>query len=168
MYACRFVLPSVLYAVNNNIYYAGLMLVPPPIWIILTSFRTVVTASLYKVRERSYYARPSTYMDHPHIIPHCCHRIAIQGEREGFMLVPPPIWIILTSYCTVITASLYKVRERSFYARPSSYMIILTSFRTVVTASLYKVRERILCSSLLLYGSSSPHSVLLSPHHYTR
>jgi hypothetical protein len=46
---CRFVLPSLLYAVNNNIYYAGLMLVPPPIWIILTSFRTVVTASLYKV-----------------------------------------------------------------------------------------------------------------------
>ena len=34
---------------NNNIYFAGLMLVPPPIWLILTSFRTVVTASLYKV-----------------------------------------------------------------------------------------------------------------------
>ena len=34
--------------VNNNIYFAGLMLVPPPIWIILGSFRTVVTASLYK------------------------------------------------------------------------------------------------------------------------
>ncbi len=89
------------------------MLVPPPIWIILTSFRTVVTASLYKVRERVYYARPSSYMDHPHLIPHCCHRITIQGEGEGFMR---------TSFRTIVTASLYKVRERVFYARPSSYM----------------------------------------------
>merc|ERR1712156_1384579 len=44
----KFLLPSLLYAVNNNIYFYGLMLVPPPIWIILGSFRTVVTASLYK------------------------------------------------------------------------------------------------------------------------
>ena len=44
----KFLLPSVIYAVNNNIYLAGLTLVPPPIWIILTSFRTIVTASLYK------------------------------------------------------------------------------------------------------------------------
>jgi hypothetical protein len=117
----------------------GFMLVPPPIWIILTLFRTVVTASLYKVRERRFYARPSSYyMDHPHLSPYCCYRNAIQGEGEGFMLVPPPIWIILTS------------------------------FRTVVTASLYKVRERVLCSSLLLYGSSSPHSALFSPRHYIR
>jgi hypothetical protein len=28
------------------------MLVPPPIWIILTSLRTVITVSLYKMRER--------------------------------------------------------------------------------------------------------------------
>ena len=49
LFLCRFILPSLLYAVNNNIYFAGLMLVPPPIWLILTSFRTVVTASLYKV-----------------------------------------------------------------------------------------------------------------------
>ena len=39
---------NVYVSVNNNIYFAGLMLVPPPIWIILGSFRTVVTASLYK------------------------------------------------------------------------------------------------------------------------
>jgi len=44
----KFVLPSLIYAVNNNIYLAGLILVPPPIWVILCSFRTVVTASLYK------------------------------------------------------------------------------------------------------------------------
>jgi len=44
----KFLLPSLIYAVNNNIYLAGLLLVPPPIWIILCSFRTVVTASLYK------------------------------------------------------------------------------------------------------------------------
>ena len=45
----QFLVPSILYAVNNNIYFAGLTLVPPPIWLILCSFRTVVTASLYKV-----------------------------------------------------------------------------------------------------------------------
>jgi len=47
-HSMKFLLPSLLYAINNNIYFAGLMLVPPPIWIILGSFRTVVTASLYK------------------------------------------------------------------------------------------------------------------------
>jgi len=44
----KFLLPSLLYAVNNNLYLFGLTLVPPPIWIILGSFRTVVTASIYK------------------------------------------------------------------------------------------------------------------------
>jgi len=44
----KYLLPSVLYAVNNNIYFAGLILVPPPVWLILCSFRTVVTASIYK------------------------------------------------------------------------------------------------------------------------
>merc|ERR1719430_430332 len=37
-HSMKFLLPSLLYAVNNNIYFAGLMLVPPPIWIILGSF----------------------------------------------------------------------------------------------------------------------------------
>ena len=50
----RFLLPSVLYAINNNLYYAGLTLVPPPIWLILCSVRTVVTASIYKVSEFKY------------------------------------------------------------------------------------------------------------------
>jgi hypothetical protein len=45
----KFLMPSIFYAVNNNIYFVGLMLVPPPIWIILCSFRTVVTATVYKV-----------------------------------------------------------------------------------------------------------------------
>ena len=44
----KFLLPSLIYAINNNIYLAGLLLVPPPIWIILCSFRTVVTACIYK------------------------------------------------------------------------------------------------------------------------
>jgi len=44
----RFLLPSVLYAMNNNIYYFGLTLVPPPIWLMLCSIRTVVTATIYK------------------------------------------------------------------------------------------------------------------------
>jgi len=44
----KFLLPSAIYAINNNIYLAGLILVPPPIWIILGSFRTVVTTCVYK------------------------------------------------------------------------------------------------------------------------
>ena len=44
----KFIIPSVIYAVNNNIYLAALILVPPPIWVILCSFRTAITACLYK------------------------------------------------------------------------------------------------------------------------
>jgi len=44
----RFLLPSVLYALNNNIYLVGLTMVPPPIWLILCSVRTAITASVYK------------------------------------------------------------------------------------------------------------------------
>ncbi len=45
----RFLVPSVLYALNNNIYFLGLTLVPPPIWLILCSARTAITACIYKV-----------------------------------------------------------------------------------------------------------------------
>ena len=44
----KFILPSVIYAINNNMYLAGLILVPPPIWVILCSSRTIITACLYK------------------------------------------------------------------------------------------------------------------------
>jgi len=44
----KFVVPSLVYAVNNNIYLATFLLVSPPIWVILISFRTVVTACSYK------------------------------------------------------------------------------------------------------------------------
>ena len=47
----RFLVPSVLYALNNNIYFLGLTLVPPPIWLILCSARTAITACIYKVFE---------------------------------------------------------------------------------------------------------------------
>eukprot|EP00096_Caligus_rogercresseyi_P006532 TRINITY_DN2302_c0_g1_i1.p1 TRINITY_DN2302_c0_g1~~TRINITY_DN2302_c0_g1_i1.p1 ORF type:complete len:338 (-),score=29.17 TRINITY_DN2302_c0_g1_i1:196-1209(-) len=45
----KYVIPSLLYAVNNNIYFFGLTLVPPPIWLILCSMRTLVTAFIYRV-----------------------------------------------------------------------------------------------------------------------
>ena len=45
----KFLVPSIFYTINNNIYFVGLMYVPPPIWIILCSFRTVITATIYKV-----------------------------------------------------------------------------------------------------------------------
>ncbi len=48
----KFLLPSVLYAINNNVYFFGLKLVAPPVWMILTSSRTVVTASVYKVNRK--------------------------------------------------------------------------------------------------------------------
>ena len=46
----RFLVPAILYGINNNIYFFGLTLVAPPIWLILCSFRTIITASTYKVR----------------------------------------------------------------------------------------------------------------------
>ena len=45
----RFLVPAILYGINNNIYFFGLTLVAPPIWLILCSFRTIITASTYKV-----------------------------------------------------------------------------------------------------------------------
>ena len=44
----KFLLPSIIYTINNNIYLAGLIHVPPPVWMILCSFRTVVTVCVYK------------------------------------------------------------------------------------------------------------------------
>ena len=44
----KFLLPSIIYTINNNIYLAGLILVSPPVWTILCSFRTVVTVCVYK------------------------------------------------------------------------------------------------------------------------
>lgn len=49
----RFLVPGLLYAVNSNIYLLGLTYVPPTIWLILTSARTVFTALTYKVEEDS-------------------------------------------------------------------------------------------------------------------
>ena len=45
----RFLVPAILYGINNNVYFLGLTLVSPPIWLILCSFRTIITASTYKV-----------------------------------------------------------------------------------------------------------------------
>ena len=45
----RFLVPAVLYGINNNVYFFGITLVAPPIWLILCSFRTIITATTYKV-----------------------------------------------------------------------------------------------------------------------
>ena len=45
----RFLVPAILYGINNNVYFLGLTLVAPPIWLILCSFRTIITACTYKV-----------------------------------------------------------------------------------------------------------------------
>ncbi|XP_059081888.1 uncharacterized protein LOC131879550 isoform X2 [Tigriopus californicus] len=44
----KFIVPGLLYALNNNIYFEGLRLVPPGIWMVLCSFRTAVTVFSYK------------------------------------------------------------------------------------------------------------------------
>jgi len=44
----KYLPPSLLYAVGSNIYMLGITLVPAPIWIILTAFRTVFSAVIYK------------------------------------------------------------------------------------------------------------------------
>ena len=50
----RFLVPAILYGINNNIYFFGLTLVAPPIWLILCSFRTIITASTYKVSQLTF------------------------------------------------------------------------------------------------------------------
>ena len=49
VHSLRFAIPGLLYTMNNNIYLTGLTYVPPTIWLILTSARTVFTALVYKV-----------------------------------------------------------------------------------------------------------------------
>ena len=47
----RFLVPGLLYTMNSNIYLIGLTMVPPTIWLILCSARTVFTALVYKVNQ---------------------------------------------------------------------------------------------------------------------
>ena len=47
--SAKYLLPSVFYGVNNNLYLLGLTMVAPPIFNILISVRTVITACVYKV-----------------------------------------------------------------------------------------------------------------------
>ena len=44
----KFLLPSIIYTINNNFCLARLILVPPPVWTILCSFRKVVTVCVYR------------------------------------------------------------------------------------------------------------------------
>jgi hypothetical protein len=48
IHSLHFLVPSILYAVNNNIYLVALTMVTPPIWVILCSMRTVITVAMYK------------------------------------------------------------------------------------------------------------------------
>ena len=43
-----FIVPSLIYVVSNNAYFYGLTLVAPPIWLILVSMKTFVSAVTYK------------------------------------------------------------------------------------------------------------------------
>lgn len=47
-FSIKFVVPSLLYTVNNNLYYLALTLVAPPIWMIIIQSRIVMTALVYK------------------------------------------------------------------------------------------------------------------------
>ena len=48
-HSLKYLLPSIFYGVNNNLYLLGLTMVAPPVWNILISVRTVITACVYKV-----------------------------------------------------------------------------------------------------------------------
>jgi len=47
-YSLRFLVPGIIYAVNNNLYMYALTMIAPPIWVILVSMRTVITTLSYK------------------------------------------------------------------------------------------------------------------------
>ncbi|CAM1300402.1 Uncharacterised protein at_DN0492 [Pycnogonum litorale] len=44
----KFVIPSLLYTINNNLYYYALNIVPPPIWMVIIQIRVVLTALVYR------------------------------------------------------------------------------------------------------------------------
>jgi hypothetical protein len=44
-----FIIPSLIYGVQNNLYFLALTLISPPIWMILVSLKTVMSAAIYKV-----------------------------------------------------------------------------------------------------------------------
>lgn len=44
----KFIIPSVIYAINNNLYYFALNIVAPPIWMVIIQSRVVLTALAYK------------------------------------------------------------------------------------------------------------------------
>ena len=46
-----FMVPSLIYVMSNNVYYLGITLVTPPIWAILISIKTTISALTYKVIE---------------------------------------------------------------------------------------------------------------------
>jgi len=48
LHSLKYLLPSIFYGVNNNLYLLGLTMVAPPVWNILISVRTVITACVYK------------------------------------------------------------------------------------------------------------------------
>ncbi|CAH1782776.1 unnamed protein product [Owenia fusiformis] len=45
----KFAIPSIIYAVNNNIYYFAFYYTTPAVWNILTQFRIILTAVVYRV-----------------------------------------------------------------------------------------------------------------------
>ncbi len=44
-----FVIPGLIYAANNNIYFYTITMIAPPIWMIMISLKTAFTAVIYKV-----------------------------------------------------------------------------------------------------------------------
>ena len=53
-----YVAPSLIYALQNNIYFYAITLISPPIWMILISLKTVFSACIYKF----YLGRSTTNM----------------------------------------------------------------------------------------------------------
>ena len=53
-----YVAPSLIYALQNNIYFYAITLISPPIWMIMISLKTVFSACIYKF----YLGKSTNYM----------------------------------------------------------------------------------------------------------
>lgn len=48
-FAWKFAIPSVIYAINNNLHYLALIYTTPPVWTALMQLRLVMTAGVYRI-----------------------------------------------------------------------------------------------------------------------
>ena len=127
----RFLVPSFLYALNNNIYLVGLTMVTPPIWMILCSIRTFFTANVYKVSEEKLH-----YL-YPHIEKFILNRNISAIQYVGSLCIVASI--IIAKLDDVLTESGNPIPSLAFLLAMIGCCNSVVA--AVYTETLFKVRN---------------------------